>query len=139
MTRRFLAIILSGICMLLWMNLPAALAQQAPVLVTAEDMQANPAPDGPTPQPDALPREGTRLPTAPGAPPAYITYKQPYEVYLTGLTIALGLGIAAILAFVGRREGLNAETSRTFIIVLVIFAVLFLMTAGYTDQQVAPA
>jgi hypothetical protein len=70
-----------------------------------------------------------------------VFHKSPYEVWLTllimvfGLTV-LGLYIYAIRNIPHRRPD---DISRAVIVVSVITGSLLLITAGYTNEQVAPA
>jgi len=67
------------------------------------------------------------------------TYKTFYEFWLTLLTIMLLAVMAIVLTAMcwnGRSPG--PEFFRTFVILVVIFAALFLIVAGYTDTQTAP-
>lgn len=74
----------------------------------------------------------------PDAPRLYLTTKTPYEFWLTGLTIAvLAVSILALVVMAWQ-TGLTENFTRTFTIVVVIFAALFLISAGYTDKQAAP-
>ncbi len=58
-------------------------------------------------------------------------------IYLTALTVALGLGFIALYTFIFRNER-NENFSRNFIILTVVFSALFLIVAGYSEQQTAP-
>jgi hypothetical protein len=71
----------------------------------------------------------------------FIFHKSPWEVWLTllvmafGLTV-LGLYIYAIRNIPGRRPD---DISRAVIVIAVIIASLLLITAGFNNEQVAPA
>jgi hypothetical protein len=52
--------------------------------------------------------------------------------------VAILLIALVILALVGRGAGLSVDFTKTFVLVIIIFAALFLITAGYSDQQAAP-
>lgn len=66
------------------------------------------------------------------------TFKTPWEVWLTLLTAAM-MGIAIlVLSIVGWKANFSADFQRTFLIVIIIFASLYLIVAGYSDQQIAP-
>jgi hypothetical protein len=71
-------------------------------------------------------------------PKAYVTYKTPYEFWLTGLTIALVVCLAALLCIMAGLGRLTPEFYKAFLILIVVFSALFLIVAGYTDQQTAP-
>lgn len=84
------------------------------------------------------PKEGQALPVRDGEPQAYITYKTPWEVYLTAAAIALLAILVIVLAVMGRNAGLTPDFVRAFLVVTIIFAALFLIAAGYSDEQAAP-
>ena len=73
-----------------------------------------------------------------GKPKAYWTFKTPYEFWLTGLTIALLATALVVLTVMAWRSGFSIDYTRTFVIVVIIFAALFLIAAGYSDVQAAP-
>jgi hypothetical protein len=72
------------------------------------------------------------------SPIAYITFKTPYEFWLTGLSIAVLIVMGAMLCFMAYTSTLSQEFFKAFLILVVVFAALFLIVAGYTDQQTAP-
>jgi hypothetical protein len=103
-----------------------ALAQEPP----PPNLPANPLPSPTT----------TRIPSG-GGLSNLIFHKSPYEVWLTLLImtfglIVLGLYIYAIRNIPHRRAD---DISRAVIVVSVITGSLLLITAGYTNEQVAPA
>lgn len=67
--------------------------------------------------------------------------KTPSEIWLSCLVVAFGL--AVIGAYIFSIRGLNnrraEDISRALIVVTVITGSLLLITAGYSNQQVAPA
>ena len=70
-----------------------------------------------------------------------VFHKSPYEVWLTLLImtfglVVLGLYIYAIRNISDRRPD---DVSRALIVITVITGSLLLITAGYTNEQVAPA
>jgi hypothetical protein len=75
-----------------------------------------------------------------------ITSGQPsMDVYTA--TIYLSLGVLAfglvLVIFTGiialkKKEGWDKEATRIFTVSVIVTAGLFLITAGYTDQQIAP-
>jgi len=71
-------------------------------------------------------------------PQGYVTYKTPYEFWLTGLAIALVVAMAILLCVMAAISKLTQEFYKAFLILLVVFAALFLIVAGYTDTQTAP-
>jgi hypothetical protein len=96
-------------------------------------------PPPPTPTPNPLPTP-TQVPSG-GGLSNLIFHKSPYEVWLTLLIMAfgvivLGLYIYAIRNLPHRRAD---DISRAVIVVSVITGSLLLITAGYTNEQVAPA
>jgi hypothetical protein len=69
---------------------------------------------------------------------AFITYKTPYEFFLCLLTLALAVFMASLLCAISWRSGLTEEFIRSFIVLVVVFAALFLIVAGYSEKQTAP-
>jgi hypothetical protein len=100
-------------------------AQEPPALTS------NPAPQTETTA-AASKGEGTEQPRA------FITYKTPYEFFLCLLTLALAVFMASILCAISWRSGLTEEFIRSFIVLVVVFAALFLIVAGYSEKQTAP-
>ena len=66
------------------------------------------------------------------------TTKHPWEIYLSFITIVMLIGMSGLLVAVAWRSGFNLEFQRTFLLLTIIFAALFLIVAGYSDDQVAP-
>lgn len=92
-----------------------------------------------TPEATAIALEGQKIPSRnPDAPQAYVTYKTPYEFYLTGLTVAIMAMATILLCVMALRSAITPDFTRTFVIIVVVFASLFLITAGYSDKQAAP-
>ncbi|MFN7089167.1 MAG: hypothetical protein ACK4P4_01240 [Allorhizobium sp.] len=92
-----------------------------------------------TPAATAIALEGQKIPSRnPDAPQAYLTYKTPYEFYLTGLTVAIMAMATILLCVMALRSAITPDFTRTFVIIVVVFASLFLITAGYSDKQAAP-
>jgi hypothetical protein len=52
---------------------------------------------------------------------------------LTGLSIALVIGLAILLCLMVGFGKLTPEFYKAFLILVVVFAALFLIVAGYTD------
>ncbi|MHC2289859.1 hypothetical protein [Bradyrhizobium barranii] len=111
-----------------------AYAQQAPGL-------ANPVPSASlsdqrisNPPPPAEQRGSTEQ----RAPTAYLTFKTPYEFWLTALTIIVLIMMGAMLCLMAYTGTLTPEFYKAFLILIVVFSALFLIVAGYTDQQTAP-
>ncbi|HTP37580.1 MAG TPA: hypothetical protein VMI76_04350 [Methyloceanibacter sp.] len=69
-------------------------------------------------------------------PKAYITYKTPYEFYLTAITVVLGVLMAVLLSVLGLRPAVHTEILRA--LVMIVFSALFLIVAGYSEKQTAP-
>jgi hypothetical protein len=84
--------------------------------------------------------EGRKVVTNnPAAPVAYITFKTPFEEVLVVMTVAtLGVTLIALIVMEWR-SGISPEFNRAFIVVVIIFAALFLIAAGYSNEQAAPA
>jgi len=72
------------------------------------------------------------------SPRAYITYKTPYEFFLSALTIILAMAMAIALCVMAWHTGITDNFLRSFMVIVVIFAALFLVVAGYSDKQTAP-
>ncbi len=73
----------------------------------------------------------------PGEPP-YLTYKTPFEFFLTALTAGIGIFLVLVLAWMARKTGITEEFVRAFMVVTIVFGALFLVVAGYSDEQTAP-
>jgi uncharacterized membrane protein len=71
----------------------------------------------------------------------YLTSKTPYEFYLAGLTIFLGVSALVLVSWLFRKhlQEKTDEFVKLFAFVIVSFAAIFLIVAGYADSQVAPA
>jgi hypothetical protein len=96
----------------------------------------NPVPEAglENPVPAADPKTGSET----DGPQAYITYKTPYEFYLTAATVALGVLMGGLICILSFRESVNSEILRSFLLVMIIFSALFLIVAGYSEKQTAP-
>jgi hypothetical protein len=98
-----------------------------------------PAPQPSTPSgeiPKNAPPDSTEKPSA--FTVTQVSYKTPWEVYLTGFTVVLGLGFLALFCYAHRGPMLDHAFARNFIILTVIFSALFLIVAGYSERQTAP-
>lgn len=73
----------------------------------------------------------------PGQAP-YLTYKTPFEFFLTLLTAGLGVFLVLVLAWMARKTGITEPFVRAFMVVTIVFGALFLVVAGYSDEQTAP-
>ncbi len=71
-------------------------------------------------------------------PTRHITYKTPYEFYLTALTVILGLAMGAMICALAWRAPVHGEILRSFLLVMIVFSSLFLIVAGYSEKQTAP-
>src|SRR5262249_22112674 len=102
-----------------------------PVLVWEASAQQQPATPPPTiPNPSA----GGNLLT-------FLSAKTPYEFWLTCVIALLGLIIIAALIFSVRKahQYRPEDITRPVIVVTVIIGTLILVTAGYNNEQIAPA
>lgn len=114
----------------------------------AQPNSGSSGPDSHTPSGISLPSTANQPPpeTAPtqqqsGRPTTYRTTKTPYEFYLSGLTILLGVSAMILVSILfWRHIGDKTEDFvKVFAFVIVAFSALFLIVAGYADSQVAPA
>ncbi len=71
----------------------------------------------------------------------FLSLKTPYEFWLTCLIALLGFAIIVALIWAVRRtpRARPEDISRPIIIVAVITGTLILVTAGYSNEQIAPA
>lgn len=62
------------------------------------------------------------------------------ELYLSLGVLVFGLFLVLFTGFVAfkRGSGWDQETSKLFAVAVIVTAGLFLITAGYSDQQIAP-
>ena len=62
------------------------------------------------------------------------------EIYLSLRVLVFGLFLVLFTGFVAfkRGSGWDQETSKLFAVAVIVTAGLFLITAGYSDQQIAP-
>lgn len=112
-----------------------AQAKDAP----ASSNEAGPVADDPRLRNPPPPRaEPTIPPPRTGEELAALTFKTPYEVWLTLLTVVLAVSLIGLFCYVNRRDVADSNFSRHFIILSVIFSALFLIVAGYTEKQTAP-
>jgi hypothetical protein len=90
----------------------------------------------PTPLANPLPNPGSG-----GNLADFIFRKSPYEFWLTCLMIAFGLTVLALYIYAIRNieDRRPEDVSRALIVITVITGSLVLMTAGYSNEQVAPA
>lgn len=111
-----------------------------PAIAQSSDVPDNKVPKTETAENNnQYPTEGTSVQTGrEDLPTGYITYKTPYEYYLVIVTVGTLLVILIALVAISWRTGLTPHFSRTFTIVVVVFAALFLIAAGYSDKQAAP-
>jgi hypothetical protein len=104
----------------------AAAAQQVPTL---------PPPNNPNPS------AGANLTQAPGGLAGFFSSRTPYEFWLTCIILAFGVSVIVLLLWSmrGIRERRSDDITRSVIIVTVIIGALVLVTAGYSNDQIAPA
>ena len=71
----------------------------------------------------------------------FIFKKSPYEFWLTCLIIAFGLMVLGLYIYAIRniRNRRPEDVSRALIVITVITGSLVLITAGYSNEQIAPA
>ncbi|PSO30609.1 hypothetical protein C7G41_17420 [Bradyrhizobium sp. MOS002] len=71
----------------------------------------------------------------------FFSSKTPYEFWLTCLIATLGLAIIAVLIQGIRRisPARPEDITRPVIVLTVIVGTLILVTAGYSNEQIAPA
>lgn len=99
---------------------------------------ADPAPAQQLPNPAANPLPN---PGAGGNLIDFIFKKSPYEFWLTCLIIAFGLTVLALYIYAIRNihDRRPEDVSRALIVITVITGSLVLITAGYSNEQIAPA
>lgn len=73
-----------------------------------------------------------------GDGPPYLTYKTPFEFHLTLITAGLGVFMMLALMVMAWRTGISDGFVKTFMVVTIVFGALFLVVAGYSDEQTAP-
>jgi glycerol uptake facilitator-like aquaporin len=90
----------------------------------------------PPPEPPANPTSGGNL-----ANFVFHAPKTSIELWLTLLIIAFGLTVLGIYIYAVRNipDRRPEDVSRPLIVIAVITAALILITAGYTNEQIAPA
>ena len=120
-------------------NVSAVAQPSLPAAAPAQPLAAPVTPRVTNPAPPADADTANAIQAVPAdAPVGYITYHTPYEYLLTWITIVLGIGMAVILCGMHLWGRATADFDRTFIILLVVFAALFLIVAGYSEKQTAP-
>ena len=124
----------------------------APVWEIAQQVPEIPEPSALTGSGPAAPQADTTGGPATGAasgqavstqaaterPVIWMTTKHPWELYLAAITVSLLVGMTGLLVAIAWRNGLSDEFQKTFLLLTVIFAALFLIVAGYSDRQTAP-
>ena len=99
----------------------------------------------PPPTPPALPKKptegGGNLPLHKTGLTEFFTAKTPYEFWLTCLIVAFGLSLVILIWIsISRiKERKPEDISRPIIVVSVVTAALILVTAGFSNEQIAPA
>lgn len=61
-----------------------------------------------------------------------------FMLTVSAITAGLMVFTLAILLAIAWRTGLSAEFTRTLILVVIVFAALYLISAGYSNEQAAP-
>ena len=107
------------------------------------EIPSNPAPVVEQPQvgPATLVEtlEGRSFSTGlPDAPTAWVTFKTPFEQIIVIMTVATLVATLVALMVMGWGKGMTPEFTRAFLVVVIVFAALFLIAAGYSDKQAAP-
>ena len=71
----------------------------------------------------------------------FVFKKSPYEFWLTCLIIAFGLAVLGLYIYAIRniQNRRPEDVSRALIVITVITGSLVLITAGYSNEQIAPA
>lgn len=95
----------------------------------------------------AAPAAGQQMPAPPPNPGSggnladFIFKKSPYEFWLTCLIILFGVTVLALYIYAIRniQNRRPEDVSRALIVITVITGSLILITAGYTNEQIAPA
>jgi glycerol uptake facilitator-like aquaporin len=105
-------------------------------LASAEAALAQELPARPAPPANPLPTPGSG-----GNLIDFIFKKSPYEFWLTCLIIAFGLTVLALYIYAIRniQNRRPEDVSRALIVITVITGSLVLITAGYSNEQIAPA
>jgi hypothetical protein len=93
------------------------------------------------PAPPTLPPNPAPNPSSGGNLADFIFKKAPYEFWLTFLIIAFGLTVLALYIYAIRNihNRRPEDVSRALIVITVITGSLVLITAGYSNEQIAPA
>ncbi|MER8746557.1 hypothetical protein NKH54_26345 [Mesorhizobium sp. M1004] len=91
-----------------------------------------------TDQPGAVQQPPKVIETFKSNGTTYYSTKHPWEIYLTACTVILLISMTLILTAIAWRTGFTPDFQKSFVILTVIFAALFLIVAGYSDQQTAP-
>ncbi|TGQ04490.1 hypothetical protein [Mesorhizobium sp. M2E.F.Ca.ET.219.01.1.1] len=92
----------------------------------------------PDPNLQANPSAGRNLFTAADT---IIGNRTAYEFWLTLIIIAFGLSVILILLWHFRRTNRSSteDFTRSVVVIMVVTAALILVTAGYSNEQIAPA
>lgn len=71
----------------------------------------------------------------------FFSSRTPYEFWLTVLNVAFGISTLAIVLFVFRKllDQYAEQLIRFAIVVVIVIGTLVLITAGFSNEQVAPA
>jgi hypothetical protein len=105
------------------------------VSLRAQQAPTQPPPDVPNPG------NGANLPQATQSLTEFFSSRTPYEFWLTCIIVLFGLVV--ILLLIGSLRTIHGrrpdDLARAVIVVTVIVAALILVTAGYSNEQIAPA
>jgi glycerol uptake facilitator-like aquaporin len=112
---------------------PYALVLAASALASASSALAQQLP---APPPNPRPNPGST-----GNLIDFILKKSPYEFWLTCLIITFGLAVLVLYIYAIRniQNRRPEDVSRALIVITVITGSLVLITAGYSNEQIAPA
>jgi hypothetical protein len=123
------------LCKLYWLPRNALIVLVSAV-VSAHQTVAQQLPAPPPPPANPLPSSGSS-----GNLADFIFKKAPYEFWLTCLIIAFGLTVLALYIYAIRniQNRRPEDVSRALIVITVITGSLVLITAGYSNEQIAPA
>jgi hypothetical protein len=119
-----------------WRNLNRCRRAAAAVFTSAlASVDGALAQQAPAPPPNPMP------PSTGGNLVDFIFKKAPYEFWLTCLIIAFGLAVLALYIYAIRniQNRRPEDVSRALIVITVVTGSLILITAGYSNEQIAPA
>jgi hypothetical protein len=100
------------------------------------------AQQAPPPPPDLPnPSTGSNIVRSGGGITEFFSSRTPYEFWLTCIIIAFGLTVILLLLWNirGIADRRAEDVTRSVVVVTVIVGTLILVTAGYSNDQIAPA